>query len=114
NVTLGWFPHTMALESLNVPGLSFTTWPCGQLAIALLIAGASFPPLADNVAQMVVLAVQSFLAPARLQSMRWLAGIISAKADEVRVTRKRKNKRLHLSLLLSSRVLSVFIFFPHS
>jgi len=109
-VTLEWLPHTMALESLNVPGLSLTTWPCGHAAMALVIAGASFPPLGDSVAQIVVRVRQSLRAPARLQSIRRLAGIISAKADEVRVTRKRKIQRPRVRRPLFSRMVSVFIF----
>jgi hypothetical protein len=53
---------------LNVPALSLTTWPDGQLLIALWMADASLPPLEDNVAQMVVRVGISPATPALLQS----------------------------------------------
>src|SRR5262249_1172051 len=42
------------LFSINVPGLSITTWLEGQLSNSAWIAAESFPPLGESVAQMVV------------------------------------------------------------
>src|SRR5436305_15006323 len=39
---------------MNVPGLSITTWPDGQLSSFAWIAGESFPPLGESVAHTVV------------------------------------------------------------
>src|SRR5882762_8813188 len=42
------------LFTANVPGLSITTWPEGQLSNFAWIAAESSPPLGERVAQMVV------------------------------------------------------------
>ena len=42
------------LDSLKVPGFSFTTWPFGQLLIAFWMAVVSSPPLGESVVQIVV------------------------------------------------------------
>ena len=66
----------ISLLMLNVPALSLTTWPVGQLLIAFWMAVASLPPLGDKVEQIVVRTGISPLTPALLQSTLLLESMI--------------------------------------